>query len=177
MKYVKLMSHYQRMQSVGNYMARTHCHAKQRLFNVMKPKTVWVATALTMETASTSETLLNFYQAGRRYNPEDNHFHLSSFNLICTTTRSMSLKECLPTFMYFRTVSSSLVPAYGYRCLPSREHSCERPYITRGIKVFFAFLFPKLVTPFLFLLRQSLPFCSLHSDRRATVSYTLPTVL
>jgi hypothetical protein len=34
-----------------------------------------VAIALMMEAASTSETLVNFYQTTRRYNPEDSHFH------------------------------------------------------------------------------------------------------
>jgi hypothetical protein len=34
--------------------------------------------ALMMEAARTSETLVNFYQTTRRYNPEDSH--LSSFN-------------------------------------------------------------------------------------------------
>jgi hypothetical protein len=29
--------------------------------------------ALMMEAASTSETLVNFYQTTRRYNPEDSH--------------------------------------------------------------------------------------------------------
>jgi hypothetical protein len=32
----------------------------------------WVI-ALMMEAASTSETLVNFYQTTRRYNPEDSH--------------------------------------------------------------------------------------------------------
>jgi hypothetical protein len=31
--------------------------------------------ALRMEAASTSETLVNFYQTTRRYNPEDSHLH------------------------------------------------------------------------------------------------------
>jgi hypothetical protein len=31
--------------------------------------------ALMMETASTSETLVIFYQTTRRYNPEDGHLH------------------------------------------------------------------------------------------------------
>jgi hypothetical protein len=31
--------------------------------------------ALMMEAARTSETLVNFYQITRRYNPEDNHIH------------------------------------------------------------------------------------------------------
>jgi hypothetical protein len=32
-----------------------------------------LAIALMMEAARTSETLVNFYQTTRRYNPEDNH--------------------------------------------------------------------------------------------------------
>jgi hypothetical protein len=31
--------------------------------------------ALMTETAGTSETLVNFYQTTRRYNPEDSHLH------------------------------------------------------------------------------------------------------
>jgi hypothetical protein len=31
--------------------------------------------ALIMEAARTSETLVNFYQTTRRYNPEDSHLH------------------------------------------------------------------------------------------------------
>jgi hypothetical protein len=36
--------------------------------------------ALMMEAAGTSETLVNFYQTTRRYNPEDSH--LQSFSLL-----------------------------------------------------------------------------------------------
>jgi hypothetical protein len=32
-----------------------------------------MAVALMMEAARTSETLVNFYQTTRRYNPEDSH--------------------------------------------------------------------------------------------------------
>jgi hypothetical protein len=31
-----------------------------------------------MEAASTPETLVNFYQTTRRYNPEDSHLHTRS---------------------------------------------------------------------------------------------------
>jgi hypothetical protein len=33
-----------------------------------------------MEAASTSETLVNFYQTTRRYNPEDSNIHASLFD-------------------------------------------------------------------------------------------------
>jgi hypothetical protein len=33
-------------------------------------------TALMMEVARTSETLVNFYQSTRRYNPEDSHMNI-----------------------------------------------------------------------------------------------------
>jgi hypothetical protein len=36
---------------------------------------VFGAIALMMEAARTSETLVNFYQTTRRYNPEDSHHH------------------------------------------------------------------------------------------------------
>jgi hypothetical protein len=35
--------------------------------------------SLMMEAAKTSETLVNFYQTTRRYNPEDSHLQQSSF--------------------------------------------------------------------------------------------------
>jgi hypothetical protein len=35
--------------------------------------------ALMMETARTSETLVNFYQTTRRYNPEDSHLQDQRF--------------------------------------------------------------------------------------------------
>jgi hypothetical protein len=41
-----------------------------------------VAMGLMMEAARTSETLVNFYQTTRRYNPEDSHLH-SHFTFIC----------------------------------------------------------------------------------------------
>jgi hypothetical protein len=37
-------------------------------------KTHWLI-ALMMTAASTPETSVNFYQATRRYNPEDSHLH------------------------------------------------------------------------------------------------------
>jgi hypothetical protein len=39
---------------------------------------VFWAIALMLEAASTSETLVNFYQTTRRYNPEDSHLHEKS---------------------------------------------------------------------------------------------------
>jgi type IV secretory pathway TrbD component len=38
----------------------------------------FVAIALMMEAARTSETLVKFYQTTRRYKPEDSHLHVSS---------------------------------------------------------------------------------------------------
>jgi hypothetical protein len=46
-------------------------------------QTVSTRAAMMMEVARTSETLVNFYQTTRRYNPEDSHLHLS-----CLTTQS-----------------------------------------------------------------------------------------
>jgi hypothetical protein len=46
----------------------------------MKIAAFWVVApcslVMMMEAASTSETLVNFYQTTRRYNPEDSHHHL-----------------------------------------------------------------------------------------------------
>jgi hypothetical protein len=37
---------------------------------------MYLLIALMMEAASTSETLVNFYQTTRRYNPEDSHLRI-----------------------------------------------------------------------------------------------------
>jgi hypothetical protein len=48
----------------------------------------WAAmVALMMEAARSSETLVNFYQTTRRYNPEDSHIHFcllfNNSNALC----------------------------------------------------------------------------------------------
>jgi hypothetical protein len=54
--------------------------------------------ALMMEAACTSETLVNFYQTTRRYNPEDSHLHirrrenLKSYLLHLTNITSLAKK-------------------------------------------------------------------------------------
>jgi hypothetical protein len=46
--------------------------------------------ALMMEAASTSETLVNFYQTTRRYNPEDSHLQILIFYLsLCYLKRKV----------------------------------------------------------------------------------------
>jgi hypothetical protein len=45
---------------------------KMAIFWVVGPYNL-VLIALMMEAVSTSETLVNFYQSTRRYNPEDSH--------------------------------------------------------------------------------------------------------
>jgi hypothetical protein len=46
----------------------------------MKMAVFWVvAIALMMETARTSETLVNFYQTTRRYNPEDSRLRVTDY--------------------------------------------------------------------------------------------------
>jgi hypothetical protein len=47
--------------------------------------------ALMMEAARTSETLVNFYQTSRRYNPEDSNLH---------THRRENLKSYLLSFSF-----------------------------------------------------------------------------
>jgi hypothetical protein len=44
---------------------------------------VFWAIALMMEAARTSETLANFYQTTRRYNPEDSHLHVQRCHECC----------------------------------------------------------------------------------------------
>jgi hypothetical protein len=44
-----------------------------------------------MEAASTSETLVNFYQTTRRYNPEDSHLHNEM--LVVSSVLSLQIKH------------------------------------------------------------------------------------
>jgi hypothetical protein len=48
-----------------------------------------------MEAASTSETLVNFYQTTRRYNPEDSHLHTRRHkNLKSHLMKNLILDDC-----------------------------------------------------------------------------------
>jgi hypothetical protein len=49
---------------------------------------------LMMEAARTSETLLNFYQTTRHYNPEDNHI------LLLYVTDFLSYKSCVVNVIF-----------------------------------------------------------------------------
>jgi hypothetical protein len=68
-------------------MLQTTYIAKMAVFWVVAP------CSLMMEAARTSETLVNYYQTTRRYNPEDSHLHthrrenLKSYNLHRSQTR------------------------------------------------------------------------------------------
>jgi hypothetical protein len=56
-----------------------------------------------METARTSETLVNFYQTTRRYNPEDSHLR---------THRRENLKSYVRKWLSSGTAPCSLVEVY-----------------------------------------------------------------
>jgi hypothetical protein len=45
---------------------------------VLAASIIWTIIALMMEAARTSETMVNFYQTTRRYNPEDSHLRTHS---------------------------------------------------------------------------------------------------
>jgi hypothetical protein len=51
-----------------------------------------------MEAASTSETLVNLYQATRRYNPEDSHLRFFAMSGIELKLAGKFLFSFLPTF-------------------------------------------------------------------------------
>jgi hypothetical protein len=69
--------------------------------------------ALMMEAARTSGTLVNFYQTTRRYNPEDSHLR---------THRRENLKSYLIMNIRFIKCGESLNPAMRNRC--SATHLC-----------------------------------------------------
>jgi hypothetical protein len=49
--------------------------------------------AMMMEAARTSETLVNFYQITRRYNPEDSHLHTLRRENLQSYLRRVQLKD------------------------------------------------------------------------------------
>jgi hypothetical protein len=51
---------------------------KMAVFWVLAPCSLVEDIALMMEAARTSETLVNFYQTTRRYNPEDSHLQFTT---------------------------------------------------------------------------------------------------
>jgi hypothetical protein len=47
-----------------------------------------------MEETKTSETLVNFYQTTRRYNPEDSHQQMASFRISIYMQQSLKIQIC-----------------------------------------------------------------------------------
>jgi hypothetical protein len=62
---------------------------KMTVFWDIEPCSLVKVIALMMEAARTSETLVNFYQATRRYNPEDSH--IRNYSLLQTKSDRSSL--------------------------------------------------------------------------------------
>jgi hypothetical protein len=58
-------------------------------FWVVAPCSLVEVIGLMMEAARTSETLVNFYQTTRRYNPEDSHLHLHTYSQGVTTEKNI----------------------------------------------------------------------------------------
>jgi hypothetical protein len=56
---------------------------KMAVFSIAAPCILVIVIALMMEAARTSETLANFYQTTRRYNPEDSHLQLNATFACC----------------------------------------------------------------------------------------------
>jgi hypothetical protein len=75
--------------------------------------------ALMMEAARTSETLVNFYQTTRRYNPEDSHLYLGVFTEILTFVGLLDMQtggtECSssPCIILHQLLSSDDVESGG----------------------------------------------------------------
>jgi hypothetical protein len=59
-------------------------------FEVLAPS---IIIALMMETARTSETLVNIYQTTRHYNPEDSHLCIYGFRMILRINGDYFLKQ------------------------------------------------------------------------------------
>jgi hypothetical protein len=77
-----------------------------------------IITALMMEAASTSETLVNFYPTVRRNNPEDSHLHASRRENVksdqtLTFVQSVLFKHI--TFGFLNYLVSNIC-SYIYKC-------------------------------------------------------------
>jgi hypothetical protein len=77
--------------------------------------------ALMMEVARTSETLVNFYQSTRRYNPEDSHLRKHSYFALRDVTQKQ-ISVCLHCCYPFR----SLVKLADMRCRRGTVWNNER---------------------------------------------------
>jgi hypothetical protein len=83
-----------------------------------------------MEAARTSETLVNFYQTTRRYNPEDSHLHrLRVFESRALASIFMAEDGTLKMEAVGPCPSELLVPTYKF----TRGHNPEdqRPHFHR----------------------------------------------
>jgi hypothetical protein len=70
----------------------TAVSTKMAVFWIVAPcSLVEVRFALMMGAARTSETLVNFYQTTRRYNPEDSHLH-GLYTLMTSSCRPCSVR-------------------------------------------------------------------------------------
>jgi hypothetical protein len=85
-----------------------------------------------MEAARTSETLVDFYQTTRRYNPEDSHLrthrreNLKSYSVVLRVLQIIFISVSLSNFMMFFISRPQYVNiAHFYYCFPCfSEGSC-----------------------------------------------------
>jgi hypothetical protein len=95
-----------------------------------------------MEAASASETLVNFYQTTRRYNPEDNHLHsrrrenLKSYLSVNFLSSCLVLREKIPATMNSLHLSLFALPfknaKYSFKedCVSRKLHLAVEKYLS-----------------------------------------------
>jgi hypothetical protein len=75
-----------------------------------------------METASTSETSVNFYQSTGRYNPEDSHLHIRSRENLKSYPYYYTLNAIRCFVFFFRSITSTCsLPSIGSRQPPRKK--------------------------------------------------------
>jgi hypothetical protein len=70
-----------------------HCVVWQKFTNVSEVLAASIIRAM-LEAARTSETLVNFYQNTRRYNPEDTNLRNTKFSVTLLTAEAANVAEC-----------------------------------------------------------------------------------
>jgi hypothetical protein len=102
----------------------------------------WWVIALMMEAARTSETLVNFYQTTRRYNPEDSHLHTrhrenlkSYFHIVLIFSIYLTLPPC-PSYVLLALCLGTVVtlPFIFSNSISSVKNLCLESVITEDVR-------------------------------------------
>jgi hypothetical protein len=83
---------------------------KMAVFWVVAPCSLVNFIALMMEAARTCETMVNFYQTTRRYDPEDSHLHLISSSVVSPNFSGIPSGGICGFYVFISVEISALIP-------------------------------------------------------------------